>query len=112
MKRTATHQFFKKHYPGRVTTETHEGAIKIRMFMMKDARGMLFSVCDPSALICAQNGNSHPKAIIPFRQNSTDRRNRRPDSFEALGGLYCEFCLFKENRDTMEVINMISQLLK
>ncbi|RUS20161.1 pseudouridine synthase [Endogone sp. FLAS-F59071] len=79
VKRTATHQFFKKHFPGRITTETHEGAIKIRMFMMKDAR---------------------------------DRRNRRPDSFEALGGVYCEFCLFKENRDTMEVINMISQLLK
>ncbi|RUS32204.1 pseudouridine synthase [Jimgerdemannia flammicorona] len=78
-KRTAIHQFFKKYFPGRVTTETHEGAIRIRMFMMKDAR---------------------------------DKRNRRPDAFEALGGLYCEFCLFKENRDTMEVINLISNCIK
>ncbi|CAG8530075.1 191_t:CDS:10 [Acaulospora colombiana] len=42
-----------------------------------------------------------------------DRRNRkRDDDWEALGGPYCQFVLYKENRSTMEAIDYLCKTLK
>ncbi len=43
-----------------------------------------------------------------------DRRNKQQknDSWDAFGGSFCQFTLYKENRDTMEAINFMGKLLK
>ncbi|RIA96010.1 pseudouridine synthase [Glomus cerebriforme] len=43
-----------------------------------------------------------------------DRRNKQQknDIWNALGGSYCQFTLYKENRDTIEAINFLGKLLK
>ncbi|GBC02793.1 hypothetical protein RclHR1_04820011 [Rhizophagus clarus] len=43
-----------------------------------------------------------------------DRRNRQQknDIWDALGGSYCQFTLYKENKDTIEAISFLSKLLK
>lgn len=43
-----------------------------------------------------------------------DRRSRQQknDIWDALGGSYCQFTLYKENKDTIEAINFLSKLIK
>ncbi|CAG8547070.1 4227_t:CDS:10 [Cetraspora pellucida] len=43
-----------------------------------------------------------------------DRRNKKRefDQWEALGGPFCRFVLYKENRDTMEAINLLCKRMK
>lgn len=41
----------------------------------------------------------------------TDKRAMK-DEFEALGGPYLQFSLYKENKDTMEAINTICKICR
>ncbi|KAF0455062.1 tRNA pseudouridine synthase D [Gigaspora margarita] len=43
-----------------------------------------------------------------------DRRNKKHelDQWEAMGGSFCRFVLYKENRDTMEAINLLCKRMK
>ncbi|KAL1918034.1 uncharacterized protein VTP21DRAFT_3300 [Calcarisporiella thermophila] len=47
------------------------------------------------------------------KKDLRDKRNRPKDlSWDSLGGQFCSFSLYKENRDTMEAINLICKTLK
>ncbi|CAG8543921.1 17403_t:CDS:10, partial [Dentiscutata heterogama] len=47
-------------------------------------------------------------------ETKEDRRNKKHelDQWEALGGPFCRFVLYKENRDTMEAINLLCKRMK
>ncbi|KAG0221126.1 pseudouridine synthase [Mortierella sp. GBAus27b] len=47
------------------------------------------------------------------RKDNFDTRSKgRTESWKSLGGEFCRFCLFKENRETMEAINFLAGALR
>ena len=61
--------------------------------------------------------NAHSITIFPFVKGKGDRRDQRNsgrprETWADLGGEYCHFTLFKENRDTMDAVKTIANLLK
>lgn len=46
------------------------------------------------------------------RRSKRGGKNHKNSSWADLGGEYCHFTLYKENRDTMEVLNLLARLLK
>ncbi|CAG8635323.1 5720_t:CDS:10 [Funneliformis caledonium] len=53
---------------------------------------------------------------ISMHTNETrkDKRNKQQknDAWDALGGSFCQFTLYKENMDTMDAVNSLKKLLK
>jgi tRNA pseudouridine13 synthase len=45
------------------------------------------------------------------RRSKRGGKNHKRSSWQELGGEYCHFTLYKENRDTMECINLLARLL-
>nr|CAG8493961.1 737_t:CDS:10 [Entrophospora candida] len=80
--RTTIHHFFKRHFGNKLNTETKE-------------EGMI---------------------KISFHTNKSryTRNNRKEEAaiWDKLGGSYCQFVLYKENRDTMEAVNNLCKALK
>ncbi|OZJ04650.1 hypothetical protein BZG36_02895 [Bifiguratus adelaidae] len=81
-KRTAIHQFIKEHLGKTLTTETR--------------------------------GNNIIKIRFKTAADQRDRRNQRAKygEFDQLGGNCLEFVLYKENKDTMEVVNNLARTLR
>ncbi|OLL22512.1 hypothetical protein NEOLI_002657 [Neolecta irregularis DAH-3] len=48
---------------------------------------------------------------ISWNQGKNNRRLQKSLSWAELGGVYCQFSLYKENRDTMEVISNFSKAI-
>ncbi|KAK3818582.1 MAG: pseudouridine synthase [Benniella sp.] len=46
------------------------------------------------------------------KDNFDTRSKAKVDGWKALGGEFCRFCLFKENRETMEAINFLTGALR
>ncbi|KAG0210613.1 multisubstrate pseudouridine synthase 7 [Mortierella sp. GBA30] len=47
------------------------------------------------------------------KKDNFDRRGKtKPDIWKDMGGEFCRFCLFKENRETMEAINHLTATLR
>ncbi|KAA8892632.1 pseudouridine synthase [Sphaerosporella brunnea] len=46
------------------------------------------------------------------RRSKRGGKNHKRQSWKELGGEYCHFTLYKENRDTMEVLNLIGRLIR
>ncbi|KAG0057689.1 multisubstrate pseudouridine synthase 7 [Gryganskiella cystojenkinii] len=52
---------------------------------------------------------------LRMHQKKDDRDNRgrgKTDIWSVTGGEFCRFCLFKENRETMEALNQIASMLR
>lgn len=46
------------------------------------------------------------------RRGGKNHRNPKQAGWQLLGGEYCHFTLYKENRDTMEVVSLLGRLLR
>ncbi|KAF9585989.1 multisubstrate pseudouridine synthase 7 [Lunasporangiospora selenospora] len=45
------------------------------------------------------------------KKDNFDKRGKKSDIWQELGGEFCRFCLYKENRESMEAINHITAVL-
>ncbi|KAI5815315.1 putative pseudouridine synthase TruD/Pus7 [Pyronema omphalodes] len=65
---------------------------------------------DPPAIVVTRNNPS--TAAEERRRSKRGGKNHNKNSWSELGGEYCHFNLYKENRDTMEVLSFLARLLK
>jgi hypothetical protein len=79
-------------------TTTQDGSIVVRWWRPSDKNGR----CDWKR----RKGNHGHGPIVFLIAVSKDKRTMK-DEFEALGGTYLQFSLYKENKDTMEAVNNI-----
>ncbi|KAG0224344.1 multisubstrate pseudouridine synthase 7 [Actinomortierella wolfii] len=81
-KRTAIHTLVKERFSNRMVSETKDGVMRLRMHTKKD--------------------------------NQARRSNKKDmdSTWKDLGGEFCRFCIFKENRETMEAINNLVSSLR
>ncbi|ORX55365.1 tRNA pseudouridine synthase D [Piromyces finnis] len=79
--RTKLHQFFRKHFSNRIETETKINTVQINIHWA--------------------NG-----------RNTDMRSSQKGDSYwKQLGGEFCQFTMFKTNKETMNAINIIAYTL-
>ncbi|KAF8534085.1 pseudouridine synthase [Trichophaea hybrida] len=89
--RSAFHGVIRTLFSSRLVTETSVAA-------------------DPPSIVITR---SNPATQAGERRRSKrGGKNHRNASWADLGGEYCHFTLYKENRDTMEVLNLLGRLLK
>ncbi|KAG0254418.1 multisubstrate pseudouridine synthase 7 [Actinomortierella ambigua] len=81
-KRTAIHTLIKERFSNRMVSETKDGVMRLRMHTKKDSQ---------------------------VRRSS---KKDLDDTWKDLGGEFCRFCIFKENRETMEGINNLVSALR
>jgi len=67
---------------------------------------------DEPPCISIQRSNAQTLESDRRRSRRGGKNHKKPGGFEELGGEYCHFTLYKENRDTMEVLNLLARLLK
>jgi len=67
---------------------------------------------DDPPRICIQRGNAQARGNDRQRSRRGGKNHKKPGGFEELGGEYCHFTLYKENRDTMEVLNLLPRMLR
>lgn len=67
---------------------------------------------DDPPCISIQRGSVQALENDRRRSRRGGKNHKKPGGFEELGGEYCHFTLYKENRDTMEVLNLLARLLK
>lgn len=92
----------------------------------KDSRSAFHGVIRTlfsSQLVTETSVAADPPSIVITRANPATQagerrrskrggKNHKNASWADLGGEYCHFILYKENRDTMEVLNLLGRLLK
>jgi tRNA pseudouridine13 synthase len=86
-----------------------------------DVHGMIRTLFS-GQLLTETNMSSDPPFIEVKKakgNSTTDRRrskrggkNHKSPPWDDLGGEYCHFTIYKENRDTMEMVNLLGRLLK
>ncbi|KAJ2963867.1 hypothetical protein NQZ79_g1127 [Umbelopsis isabellina] len=83
-KRTDTHLFFKTYFKNKLVTTTVDGKIVVRWWRPSDKHGF----------------------------NEKQDKRALKDEFEALGGDYLQFSMYKENIDTMEAVNILCKFCR
>jgi len=79
--------------------------MRLRMHQKKDDRGKFILIFNP---LLAFMYNELMKRFSPL-----DTRGKgKTDHWSVTGGEFCRFCLFKENRETMEALTHISTMLR
>lgn len=59
------------------------------------------------------NTRTDGRKVQKRRGNRGGKKHANPtEKFEDLGGEYCHFLLYKENRDTMQAVNLVGRLLR
>jgi tRNA pseudouridine13 synthase len=84
---------------------------KMHMTLRRVFNSLLSSATDKdNNMIISAMPNRHKKAPKGFR-GETGNRNER-SKWEDLGGPYLHFTIYKENKDTMEVIGFLARMLR
>ncbi|KAF4637626.1 hypothetical protein G7Y89_g446 [Cudoniella acicularis] len=91
------HRDMRRIFDGRLETEAVNGKIMI-------------TAARYSSKVANQNGNA--RQPNPRAQNQNQNQNRGRIGWEELGGQYLHFTLYKENKDTMEVVSSLARSLK
>lgn len=84
---------------------------KMHMTLRRVFNSLLSSVTDKdNNMIISATPNRHKRASKGFRGESGNRNDRL--KWDDLGGPYLHFTIYKENKDTMEVISFMARMLK
>ncbi|KAI5795758.1 pseudouridine synthase [Geopyxis carbonaria] len=88
--RSSFHQLVRSAFSSRLITTTQDGGNGI--------------------IVKRANKNSATEDRRRSKRGGKNHKNK--NNWDELGGEYCHFTLYKENRDTMEIVNLIPRLLK
>lgn len=73
---------------------------------------LLTSTDVASGTIVISLGNAATKSADGERRRSKRGGKNHPNEWATLGGDYCHFTLYKENKDTMEVVGLLGRLMR
>ena len=94
-------------------SETVGGVIRFRMHKKKDDFGELLFRLVLAQCYIFTSILTLILSYLDVHVNVVDTRGRvKADPWKELGGEYCRFCLFKENRETMEALNFLTGVLR
>ncbi|PQE12108.1 uridine synthase protein [Rutstroemia sp. NJR-2017a BVV2] len=96
-RRGRLHQFVRRVFEGRLETEGSEDGTITVFAASQNSRG--------------GNANATPRQGN-HRNDGAQQQTKGKLGWEELGGQYLHFTLFKENKDTMESIHLLSRMLK
>ena len=84
---------------------------KLHMAVREAFNSRLLTVTEGTKIV-VKKSNSASRQGDRRRSNHRGGKNRANQSWAALGGEFCHFTVYKENRDTMEIASLLARMMR